>query len=74
MDTTQHVSFYLFVLQQLAFPNSITSLFPTSEEVPLMVQQAVLPEVTKAVFRWAGVWVHWAPGLLGSHQALFTGL
>jgi hypothetical protein len=63
VDTPQHLSFYLFTLQQLAFPASLFSLFADNEDqAVLTINAAALPEVCKAVFRWgrkgASRWQH----------------
>jgi hypothetical protein len=56
VDTPQHLSFYLFTLQQLAFPASLFSLFADNEDqAVLTINAAALPEICKAVFRWGCV-------------------
>ena len=66
MDTTQHLSFYLFVLQQLAYPASITALFPEGiEDPPVFMKATMMQEAGKAVFRC----VRWGTG--GRRKAIF---
>ncbi len=52
-DTTPHLSFYLFMLQQLAYPNALTCLFPDHDDgSPMRIPSNGLPETLKAVFRY----------------------
>ncbi|KAF5829884.1 hypothetical protein DUNSADRAFT_15347, partial [Dunaliella salina] len=64
MDSLQHVSFYLFVLQQLMWPASIQMAFPETSshdagaavagapsDVPVMIKGQQAIEATKAIFR-----------------------
>lgn len=53
-DTPQHLAFYLFVLQQLAYPSSITGLFAMesgNDDAPVLIKQQQAQEAVKAVFR-----------------------
>ncbi|KAJ9532956.1 hypothetical protein QJQ45_018051 [Haematococcus lacustris] len=54
LDSPQHLSFYLFTMQQLAYPASLTALFPGEgeEAARVRVNGVVLPDVCKAVFRY----------------------
>ncbi len=57
IDTPNHLGFYIFVLQQLAYPASIVGLFATesgSDDAPVLVKQQVVQEATRAVFRLEG--------------------
>ncbi|MEW5320119.1 MAG: hypothetical protein WDW38_011217 [Sanguina aurantia] len=57
LDSTQHVSFYLFTIQQMAYPSALTALFPpdtgaASHSTPLMAKYALALEAVRAVFRY----------------------
>ncbi|KAG2483086.1 hypothetical protein HYH03_018026 [Edaphochlamys debaryana] len=59
VDTTPHLSFYLFMLQQMAAPNSLVALFPDAggEEgatPPVAIRAVVMPEAVKAIFKYLG--------------------
>ena len=61
IETTHHLSFYFFVLQQLAYPSSLASLFvpegpqpkgnPDGDN-PIYVKPQVALEATRAVFKF----------------------
>eukprot|EP00798_Chlamydomonas_sp_ICE-L_P011173 gene11173-18786_t len=53
VDSIQHVSYYLFMLQQLAYPSSVTALFPEgAEDPPVSIKIAVLNDAVRAIFRY----------------------
>ena len=47
----QALSFYLFVIQQLAYPNSLVSLFPDMDDTPVLIKMAMMPEIVRSLFR-----------------------
>uniref|UniRef100_A0A7S3VKW2 EF-hand domain-containing protein n=1 Tax=Dunaliella tertiolecta TaxID=3047 RepID=A0A7S3VKW2_DUNTE len=65
MDSLQHLSFYLFVLQQLMWPSSLQMAFPETSshdaaaavagapsDVPVMIKGQQAIDATKAIFRY----------------------
>ncbi|KAG1672599.1 hypothetical protein FOA52_002079 [Chlamydomonas sp. UWO 241] len=56
-DTPAHIGFYLFSLQQLAYPHSIAQLFATdstTDDMPVLLKQQEAQEAVRACFRYLG--------------------